>query len=174
MRAARDAEDLRNLEQGILSFTQRGRREGGVPFAELEKSFLGWVADNRDEFEAGSRMRRFAEVLGEKFAHLLPRKPHPTRYVGEIGRRYTFDVEVIRVHTYARPCYGASWRDETVWIVTMITADGACLVSKGTSFRAQVGEVLKLKATVKEHDEYKGQAQTVVQRIVVQEEPATA
>ena len=49
-------------------------------------------------------------------------------------------------------------------------ATGACLVSKSGAFYAEEGEELKIKATVKEHAEYLGQAQTVVQRIAVLED----
>jgi hypothetical protein len=55
--------------------------------------------------------------------------------------------------------------------VTMATPERACLLAKG-KFNAQVGEKLKIKATVKRHDEYKGQPQTVVNRVKVIEELA--
>ena len=54
-------------------------------------------------------------------------------------------------------------------IVIMRDDSGACVVSKG-AFYAEVGEKLTIKATVKEHDEYKGQAQTRVMRVKILEE----
>ena len=47
---------------------------------------------------------------------------------------------------------------------------GALLLSKSGSFAANEGEELVFKATVKEHGEYRGNAQTVIQRIAIQQE----
>ncbi len=123
-----------------------------------------------EEFEAGSILRATGEAVQRLVPELLLPKPHPTKHVGTEGKRATFDVEVIRVSHFTRQGFGYGNSLERVWIVTMMTADGGCLVSMTPSFRAEEGEKLKIKATVKEHGEYKGQAQTKVQRIVVLEE----
>jgi len=55
-----------------------------------------------------------------------------------------------------------------LYIISMVDDEtGACIISKSTSFSAETGDKLTFKATVKAHDDYKGQAQTVVQRIKV-------
>lgn len=45
--------------------------------------------------------------------------------------------------------------------------EGAAIVSKSASFWAEEGEEFVLKGTVKEHGEYKGEAQTIVQRVTI-------
>mgnify|MGYP000866649476 CR=1 FL=1 len=164
-RAARREKAEEDLGEGRISM---GRHEG-KRIEDLSPGYLAWMVSKEEEFEPGSFNRLMARTIREKFAHLLPRKPLPDLHVGSEGKRQVFSVEVLRVHSFLRPKYNASWLTETVWIVTMITPEGACLVSKGTSFCAQEGEKLTIKATVKEHSWYNDQAQTVVQRIVVQE-----
>jgi hypothetical protein len=51
----------------------------------------------------------------------------------------------------------------------MTDADGNTLVSKSPTFHAKKGETLKFKATVKAHDEYQGERQTVIQRVAATE-----
>lgn len=86
-----------------------------------------------------------------------------SKHVGEAGKRLTFDVQVERVAGYSRPSFsgfGTDW----VNIITMRDAQGNALVAKG-SFFAEKGKQLKIKATVKEHSEFRGELQTVVQRV---------
>jgi len=83
-----------------------------------------------------------------------------SQHVGTVGKRATFAVEVDRV-AHFESMYGI------VWIVTMRDEAGNALVSKSTSFRAERGKKLTIKATVKEHSEYRDEKQTVIQRIKV-------
>lgn len=87
-----------------------------------------------------------------------------SKHTGTVGKRQTFTATVVRVSSYARPRY-ASYGDETVWIISMTDTEGNTLVSKSASFHAPKGETLTFKATVKDHDEYQGERQTIVQRI---------
>jgi hypothetical protein len=89
-----------------------------------------------------------------------------SKHTGVVGKRQTFTATVVRVRSYARPRY-ASYGDETVWIISMTDTEGNTIVSKSASFHAAKGETLTFKATVKAHDEYQGERQTVVQRIAV-------
>lgn len=162
-REAQDAARREKLLHGIVDYSHRFQ---DTPIEEVDPGYLAWLVSKLGEFEAGSFLRFFAETVRDRFAHLLPREPKRDLYVGEVGKRQAFEVEVLRVHSFSRPKFNAPWTTESVHIVTMITPEGACLVSKG-SFFARAGDVLKIKATVKEHDEYNGQAQTVVQRLAV-------
>lgn len=162
-RAERAAERLSILQDGLVSFGAHS----GKRFEQLDPSYIGWVVDNIENFEADSLLRAMAEVILSKFAHLIPRKPDPELLLGTEGLRRDFEVEVLRVFKFLRPKFSAHWLTETVYIVTMISKEGACVVSKGTSFAAEVGETFRMKATIKGHDSYNGQAQTIVQRIKV-------
>lgn len=87
-----------------------------------------------------------------------------SKHTGTVGKRQTFTATVVRVSSFERPRY-ASYGYETVWIISMTDTEGNTLVSKSASFHAPKGETLTFKATVKDHDEYQGERQTVVQRI---------
>lgn len=86
-------------------------------------------------------------------------------YAGEVGKPITADVTVERVYSFVRPQHVARWLTETVNIVTMRDSDGNALVYKGTSFCAEKGQALRIKATVKAHEVYRDEKQTTVQRI---------
>jgi hypothetical protein len=96
-----------------------------------------------------------------------------SRHVGAIGERLTLAVTVERVTSYDRQAFGG-FNMETVWIVTMRAENGAAIVSKSPRFAPQEGERFTLKATVKEHGDYRGEAQTIVQRPAVVEIKAAA
>jgi hypothetical protein len=90
-----------------------------------------------------------------------------SRHIGTVGKRETFKVTVERVASFERQSFSGFGR-ETVWIITMRDeATGSTLVSKTPSFSAQKGERMVIKATVKAHDEFRGELQTVVQRVAV-------
>lgn len=160
-REARKAERLAKITAGTVSF---GKYDGS-PIEELPAGYLSWLVEKLPEFEDGSLLRALAEVVRDRYAHLLPRRADPNKLIGEEGERLELNVEVTRVYAFERPHRVAHWTTERVYIVTMVTNDGACVVSKSTSFSAREGDKLRIKATVKGHDNYKGQAQTVVQRV---------
>lgn len=130
--------------------------------ADAEIGYLNWLMDKGEagEFEAGSLIALVAAyALEHCTTQRLPR-PDKDKHTGEIGKRQTFKVTVIRAFEF-NGFYGMTH------FVTMVAEDGCCLMSKG-AFKAEVGDKLVIKATVKAHDEYKGQAQTVVQRVKVE------
>lgn len=92
-----------------------------------------------------------------------------SEHVGQVGKRIEVAVTVERVTEFIRPKFGAHWIEECFAIVTMRTAEGAAIVSKSTSFWSEKGRQLKIRATVKEHTEYKGEKQTIIQRVAVLE-----
>lgn len=132
---------------------------------DQDVGLLTWWARKEDfETEIAQALRKW---ILENCADLLLPEPHPTKTVGEPGKRQDFEATVIR-----RASFDGEWG--RTYIVTMVTPDGVCLVSKSGSFDADPGDKLKFKATVKKHDEYRGQAQTVVQRIKVTAEKEQA
>lgn len=88
-----------------------------------------------------------------------------SKHVGVVGKRQLFGtVTVVRVASYMRPSFSGFGHD-TIWVISMSDENGNTLVSKSASFYAEKGEAFKIKATVKEHNEYQGEKQTLVQRI---------
>lgn len=93
-------------------------------------------------------------------------------WLAAVGERIELDVTVERVHSFERPVFGASWKREVVYIVSMRDANGNMIVSKSTSFIRPEGARLKIRATVKEHTQFRDEKQTSVQRLKVLKEHA--
>lgn len=94
----------------------------------------------------------------------------PSHHVGTVGKRETFAATLDFVHGY-ETAYGYTT------ILKFRTHDGALLVWKASNTsldRECVGKAYMVKGTVKKHDEYKGEKQTVVARCSVDEVAATA
>jgi hypothetical protein len=87
-----------------------------------------------------------------------------SQHVGTIGERINVVVTVTGHASYERERYMSYGQTENVHIVTMTDDAGNVFVSKSPSFNEPKGERFTLRATVKEHGEYKGVKQTVVTR----------
>ena len=92
-----------------------------------------------------------------------------SQHVGKVGERLEIPVTVERVASWERPKFGAHWITEVFAIVTMRTAEGNAIVSKSASFWSEKGRQFTIRATVKEHSEFKGEKQTIVARVQVKE-----
>lgn len=82
-------------------------------------------------------------------------------HVGEIGTRKVFELKIVHVHTF-EGAYGI------VRINIMEDVAGNVLIYKGTHI-GEKGETITVKATVKEHGERNGVAQTILARPAVVE-----
>lgn len=94
-------------------------------------------------------------------------------YVGQVGERIEVAVTVKSIRSYDRPArpYG----EETVWVITLVDAAGNQLLAKSPTAkhalsvdgedRVAEGDALVVRGTVKEHSEYRGVKQTVLQRV---------
>ena len=150
------------LDAGIAPFGQHA----GTPFAELPYQYKLWIVST--EFEPGSYMDLFKSALAKSVdaPAALP-KPHKDQHAGEIGKRQVFETVTIGCFKYVQDSYNG-WGSEIVHITTLFDkASGCCLMVKSTSFSSTEGEELKIKATVKAHNVYKDQAQTVIQRVTI-------
>lgn len=143
--------------------------EGKIPFGKFKGwlikecpfGYASWLADSVADFEDGSVIKNFAElIISDHKDRILP-KPVKKKITGEVGERLEFTATVTRQNSFDG-MYG------TTFFTTLVTKDRVCLIVKSGSFYPEVGEKLKFKATVKSHDDYKGQAQTVIQRVKVQ------
>lgn len=99
-----------------------------------------------------------------------------SEHVGEIKARIERVVTYIGESSYEREAYTYGW--ETVYIYKFIDEDGNLLVWKTTAVFGywdenedwncyEPGDTLKLRGTVKAHDEYRGTKQTVLNRCKV-------
>ena len=128
-------------------------------FESAPISYRDWLMKSRETFEADSVLRMMADAVYARFSDEMLPVADIDATAGDVGKRDVFDVTVVRVTGYMG-AYGY------VTIVIMVTDGGACMVSKG-AFTAQVGNKMTIKATVKAHQRYNDQMQTVVQRVGV-------
>lgn len=113
----------------------------------------------RDEYEAELRFKEALRFEGSD-------------WVGEPKQRLDMELTLMRVCSYEREAY--SHGTETVRVYTLADSDGNCYVWKTTCWldcgdgdgyvQAKPGDRVAMRATVKEHSEYRGVRQTVITR----------
>lgn len=133
-----------------------------MEFKQASRGYVTWLVDNISAFEDNSIIKLTAELVKERCAGMILPKPKANIYAGSIGKRQLFKATVLRCIPYD------GYYGRTYFTIMVDKDTGACLMSKSGSFSANEGEELEFKATVKEHGDYKGQSQTVVQRISLQ------
>lgn len=145
---------MRMIEEGKYPI---GRYRDSA-FTEAPVRYINWLIGAKGEFEEGTIIKALAEAVAERCAHLLLPVADKNKTYGEVGKRVDFEATVVAKYAFDG-YYGVTY------IVNTVTPNGECIVYKGGSFAPEVGEKVKAKATVKEHAEYRGQMQTVVQRV---------
>lgn len=98
----------------------------------------------------------------------IPTEEDPSQYVGQVGERLDLAVTFKKRSTYEIPSY-AGWGTDTVGINVFRDDAGNCFIWKSTSafFNIAEGSQVRLRGTVKEHSDYKGTKQTILQRCKV-------
>ena len=162
-REAWNKERDEKIASGIFTFGPFA----GKKFEEAPRGYLTWLMDKVNEFEADSVIHKTAVAILRLVPHLALPKPDKTAIVGQPKQRLAFDVTVVGSRHFVREGFGYGG-PEVCYVTTMIDkATNACLVVFSGAFSPEEGDELKIKATVKSHDEYKGQAQTIVQRVTI-------
>jgi hypothetical protein len=93
-----------------------------------------------------------------------------SRHVGTIGQRLESRVTVERIFSFERAAYGG-YRTEVCYIVTMRDPDGNALVVKSpNAYGFTQGDTYQIRGTVKDHDFYRGESQTILQRVTIMED----
>lgn len=119
-----------------------------------------------EEVEFERRIRELAKFEGSE-------------WVAEPKQRVDLELTLVRDYSYERHAYRSSYYTETAHIYTLADDDGNCYVWKTTNdieqkvvdengyveyIAAEVGDRVLMRATVKEHGEYRGIKQTVINR----------
>lgn len=119
-----------------------------------------------------SKQINFLSKLVDRFDKPAPVRKTGGSFVGTIKKRDFFDVTIAFIAGYESDygyvtVYGMEDADENllVWKTTAALAVGES-EDRGTLY-ARKGDALRIKATVKNHVEYKGRNQTQVNRVVV-------
>lgn len=158
--AAQKAQNLKILSEGKMPFG----KHAGVPFEEIDLGYLNWLL-TCDKLDGG-----FADVqahVRQHYAHLALPVPDKTATVGKAGQDIKVtDATVIRKGGYNAPSFDGRG-EQFVQIISFCTKGGACLVVKSSGQFVnglEVGDVVSFTGKIKFHDEYNGQAQTVIAR----------
>lgn len=122
------------------------------------------------ELDAEARLRALRDFSG-------------SQWVSEPKKRLDMNLTLVNVYEYDGYTY-SYYDSATSYIYTFRDADGNCIVWKTKStlgmwledesgheewVEAEVGDSIAMKATVKEHGEYKGTKQTVITRAKIAE-----
>lgn len=142
--------------------------KGLIPFGKYKDwriskcpiGYINWLADKVGEFDDDSIIKLVAEKIKAEHKGLILPKPRKNKIAGEVGDRLEFSARVVK-QAYFDSMYGRTY------ITTLVSSDKTCLVVKSGAFYPDVGEKLKFKGTVKEHSDYQGQSQTVLQRVAL-------
>lgn len=154
---ARDAEIRNRIAAGFVPFgAYRNYNINDLPVG-----YISWIVGSIEEFQPNSWTRILAEEIVSNYQHLLLPVPHKELTRGAVGERIKAEVTVIRTGNYATmtPVGYAN-----VFVTTMVDTNGVCYVVKSQSFHKNLGEKFNIIGTVKDHSEYNGQMQTVLQR----------
>lgn len=139
----------------------------GKAFSEAPRGYLSWMMDKVEDFEEGSVLRETAEAVIRLVPHLALPKPDKNAIIGKPKERLTFkNVLVLSSRNFVKQSFNG-YGMEVCYVTTMLTEDKVCLVCFSGAFAPEEGEVLNFKATVKGHDAYNGQAQTIIQRVTI-------
>jgi uncharacterized protein (DUF3820 family) len=154
----REEEQLREvIRAGFFPFG----KYCGQHFSEADRGFITWLLTTT--FEAGTIMEYLSVYVRDIAGDMALPAPVKDLHIGTVGKRQEFDVVVIRSMSFI-----SEYNGFRVYITIMVDKEtGACLKVKSEKFSAEAGEEFRIKATVKAHEEYKGQAQTVIQRVAV-------
>ena len=112
----------------------------------------------REEKLEAERLAKEAELAKERAI---------SQYVGSVGQRITVDVQYVGSPYFKRRPFNAWNPDdfEYVYLHTFKDGNGNKIIWKTTSgLELEEGSTVKVSGTIKEHSEYKGEKQTIIQR----------
>lgn len=129
----------------------------GEFFGKMFDAILEWGALTDGQTKAVLRMIERAEERIERREAAKAEKAAASEWIGEIKQRREFEVKIHHIHHM-----------ETQWgysgIHIMEDAEQNTIIYKGSAAIGKKGETVRIKATIKSHDERDGIKQTVIAR----------
>lgn len=149
---ARRKETEGKILSGIIPFGQHA----GKNMSDV-RDYVKWIYDRRDEFEQGSVLEFFCIVVERDFADLLKSEYVDAYLDYPTGKRVEIKGVVKRVFSFQSD-FGV------VRYVTILADNGCQVLAKGKWYTEE-GKRVRIMGTIKEKSEYKGQKQTVINRV---------
>lgn len=137
-----------------------GKYKGEAFKAAEEGYVLFFLELDNDSDDTNHRLvlESLQNALKAEYPHLLNLPTANGQYYGTVKSREDMELTLITAFGYDS-MYGY------ISIQKFVKDSGELIMYKGTSpLKADIGETIKVKATVKEHSEYKGEIQTIIQR----------
>lgn len=129
------------------------------------QKYLEEHAEEIAQREAERKAKEEAERIAQEEAERKEREQKAkSQYVGAVGDKIELDVILEKKAWFEIPSFRGFGTD-TMHIYTFRDCDGNAIVWKTTSgISAENGESIHIKATIKDHNEYDNERQTVLSR----------
>ena len=140
--------------------------ELGKGWADLNyiKFMMSIKTDDIDDHNHKAVMDFLQFSLKQKFDYLNHLPVPNGEYFGSEKQRLDLQFTLIAEITYMRDSYNG-YNREIVYIQKFVKDTGELLVYHGTApINCKLAETLKVKATIKKHNEYKNEKQTIISR----------
>lgn len=149
-------EDDRKLAEVAIAWVQ-DLGEGGRQLTDYEHNIHVIAASGCCEY----RSLGFAASIVGAFLRNQPKQARrESQHLGHVGERIDVQVTMKSVRV-VESMFGSSFLN------TFVTQEGDVLKTFTNKSLADEGKTVSLRGTVKQHDEYKGQKQTMLSRVVV-------
>jgi hypothetical protein len=139
---------------------------------------IGWGAESNFVHSIITKAARLSEItqgqvdaVEKELARwdALQAAKRASQWVGKTGDKLTLTVEVIVATEYERKKFNAPWLTEWVGIRVLRDENGNTFKVVSTSFYPKRGTKLVIAGKVKDHEEYKGEKQTVLNYVKIKE-----
>lgn len=136
--------------------------EHGV-VAQYKLKYVGTMrkGTSPDPTKTQTLWQRVGEVVPLEKTEVIAVEEKQSEHVGSVGDRTVVRGVVKSVIEFERQRF--HYYDTGVGVITRLDVDGSDIVYFG-SLGADKGDIVEVKATIKQHGEYKGRKQTVIAR----------
>ena len=149
------------LADAVIAWAKELDPQGSDFLHNLKVALSGEFIQARAYGIAAAGVASYQRAQAEALEKAKPSSRPESQWQGEVGKRMVFDhLTVVRVYDYAGD-YGA------IRFHTFEDAQGNAYSWATGSESLEVGAVVKLKGTIKAHDEYQGRRETKLSRCAV-------
>ena len=82
------------------------------------------------------------------------------KYIGNIGEKVNLEVKIVHIHKY-----NSQWGVGSIFFMETLDGDRVNWFTSSAPYGIEKGDTIKILATIKKHEEYKNNKQTVVARV---------
>lgn len=159
-----------NLTENIVCGLWPFGAFSGQPFEAADDSYIHYFIDLKlDKDEDGFYGKRHAVMVSLKnklkslFPHLVNLPKANDKFYGEIKKRENFNLTLVAEFSFES--YAFSYCGQIIFVQKFVKDTGELIVYKGSApIDCRLGKSVKVKATIKGHEDYKGENQTLINR----------